>query len=283
MKLFDDISIIRAEILHEQGQYMKLWLQEGRHGTMHYMERERSDLRVVMPTVRSAVVTLTSYNRGQQSQPPGAPPIARYAWGADYHPIIRGRLHQLLAQIQLRYPQGHGRAIVDTAPALEKAWAARANLGFIGRNSLLVSPTLGSFTHIGMLLTDLEYEQLETIFSPKEPLKVSCGTCRRCLEGCPTGAILPSGGLDARQCLAYLTIESREPYHGQAFYGCDRCQSLCPYNRAAPRGELLEVNQELVAMTLKQWRELSPELFEARFGTTPLKRVGLERLRSFLE
>lgn len=225
--------------VEEDRVHLQRWLDAGYGQGLDYLERSREyrhDLRRLMPEVQSVVVTLTSYNRGDARQALELPRIARYAWGPDYHVVIKQNLRQLLVRLRTCPGFEHlkGRAVVDSSPAFEKAWALRAGLGWQGRNSLLVHPRLGSYVLIGLLLLDCP---LPSTFPTPCPLPDACGRCRRCVEACPGGAIVENEGenenarrvIDVRRCISHLTQTTRRPIESWA-WGCDCCQEVCPYN-----------------------------------------------------
>lgn len=321
---FDAAAVLPFALLQADQERFSRWVEAGMDGGpdggMGYLGRSvdyRGDLSRLMPDVRSVVVTLTSYRRVQE-QPSGVPRIARFAWSDDYHPLIKGRLATLGECIKREagLPKLRFRAVVDSAPALERAWAARAGLGWIGRSSMLVNRTLGSYTLIGLLLLDepleddlptgndpnaAEEEQLShdtnlTIESPPKPLLASgCGSCRRCVDSCPTGAIVADGVVDARRCLAYHTIESaieptaeviealgRHSDGGPRIFGCDACLEACPYNRSAPAGRNMPLREGATGLTRDEWLAMSEVEFAARFAGSPLLRAGLDRIQRLL-
>lgn len=294
---FSAAGTVAFALLDRERERFASWLSRGYGADMTYLGRSaeyRHDLRRLFPEVRSAVATLTSYRRPDGvRQPEGVPRLARFAWSDDYHDIIKGNLRRLLAAIR-RYDgfrDVKGRAVVDSAPAFERAWAVRAGLGWIGRSSMLVHPELGSFTLIGLLLLDTP---LPEDFVPPVQVPDGCGDCRRCMEACPTGAIVAPRTVDAGRCIAYQTIERHgavesviRPLLGGRIFGCDRCMEVCPYNNRAgmplmPGNAGLDAVPERLGVTARQWREMTPEEFAARFAGSPLKRAGLEKIKSSL-
>lgn len=282
---FDAVGVAAYELLNKHSERFEKWIEQGYHADMDYLERSipiRGDLHALLPQARSVVVTLTNYKRGRE-QPLSAPRIASFAWGEDYHPLIKNRLHTLLGQIKLQYPDVKGRVVVDSAPAFERAWAVKAGLGWIGRSSMLVNPLLGSFTLVGMLVLDCDV----TASTPLEG--ELCGKCRRCVDSCPTGAITPMRSIDARRCLSYQTIERREEVdpllsdqlQGRMF-GCQSCLECCPYNHSAPVGELMPIDEQLIGMTREQWMDMEQAEFGKLFRGSCLERAGLEKLQSTL-
>lgn len=294
---FSAAGIVPFDLLDEERDRFGRWLAAGYGAGLGYLERSadyRHDLRRLFPEVRSVVVTLTSYRRpATVRQPDGVPRIARFAWGADYHEVLKRNLRRLLEAIR-RYDgfgELRGRAVVDSAPAFERAWAVRAGLGWVGRSSMLVHPEIGSMTLIGLLLLDAP---LPDDFVAPVPMADGCGTCGRCLAACPTGAIVAPKTVDAGRCVAYQTIERseavedrfRELLDGRIF-GCDRCMEVCPYNNRdemplMPENAGLEAVPERIGITAEAWWGMTEEEFEACFAGSPLLRAGLEKLKSSL-
>jgi epoxyqueuosine reductase len=265
------------------------WLDHNFAGEMNYMHRHAEARRhpaSVLPEVRSVVMVGMNYNPGVRDQDSGVRSqgtVARYARGADYHDVLRGRLDRLLAWLQEERPDCHGRGVVDTAPLLERDFARRAGLGWFGKNTMLLNKRLGSYFFLGALLVDVE-------LNPDPPHEAShCGTCTACLDACPTGAFPQPGVLDSRRCISYLTIELRGPIPeelreglGQWLFGCDVCQEVCPWNRKAPVGTepTLQPRSDLEVVDPVELLELTEEEFRQRFRGTALlraKRRGLLR------
>jgi epoxyqueuosine reductase len=256
------------------------WLARGYAGEMGYMHRHAEARRhpaSILPDVRSVVMAAMNYG----SQPAEADTermrgqVARYARGADYHDVLRERLKQLLTWVQAERPGCRGRAVVDTAPLLERDFARRAGLGWIGKNTMLLNKRQGSYFFLGALLLDVELQA-----DPPHQAN-HCGTCRACLDACPTQAFTGPGWLDARRCISYLTIELRgsvpealRPGLGEWVFGCDVCQEVCPWNRHAPADAepALQQRAELAELDLVEVLGLSEEQFEERFGATALAR-----------
>ncbi len=263
---------------------LREWLERGFGGEMHYMERHAEARRhpaSILPEVRSVV--MLAMHHGSQPEPGAGDPeplhgrVARYARGADYHDVLRRQLKQLLAWVQAERPGCRGRAVVDTAPLLERDFARRAGLGWFGKNTMLLHRRLGSWFLLGALLLDLE-------LTPDPSHDTShCGRCNRCLDACPTQAFAGPGLLDARRCISYLTIELRGPVPeelrsglGDWVFGCDVCQEVCPWNRKAPAlpEPTLLPQPELATLDLIELLGLSEQEFQTRFGPTPLERPG---------
>jgi epoxyqueuosine reductase len=269
---------------------LREWLDHGMAGEMQYMHRHAEARRhpeSVLKSVRTVVMVGISYHsktahdaerfdRGAKGR------VAQYARGADYHVVIKQKLNELLSWIQEREPGCGGRAVVDTAPILERDFARRAGLGWFGKNTMLIHPRLGSYFFLGALLLDTE-------LAPDSPFdKNHCGTCTACLDACPTDAFPKPGELDARRCISYLTIELRSPVPqefrsgiGDWIFGCDICQAVCPWNRKAPLGQIPDLGSrwELEALDAGEILELSAAEFRARFRDTALWRAGWTGLR----
>jgi epoxyqueuosine reductase len=279
--------LTEAEIARD-GQRLQRWLDEGHGGTMAYLSRQperRSDPRQSLPGALTVLVAAFDYGdanadaaveRRRRRSRSGR--IARYARGRDYHGFLLRRMRKLLRVLQERDPELRGRAYVDTGPILERAWAARAGIGWIGKHSLTLRQDGGSWSLLGVLL-------LNRALSPSPPSAPRCGTCTRCLDVCPTGAIVAPYVVDARRCISYLTIELRgaipRPLResvGEHLFGCDLCQEVCPWNRFAAAPKLAEFapHEELAEWPPERWLELTPEAFRDRFRGTPLARPARE-------
>ncbi len=269
---------------------LREWLRTGRHGTMHWIARDparRADPRLALAGARTVISVSVPYYRGDWPADPGdaAPPrgrIARYAWGKDYHKRIRKRLGLLARTISTLCPEARWLAYVDTGPMLDRSWAERAGVGWIGKNTNVILQGQGSWSFLGEIVTDLALE-------PDAPARNHCGTCARCIAACPTGAILGPYQLDARRCISYLTIEHRgsiplelRPLIGTRIFGCDDCQEVCPWNRFAVKSS----DPDFAERPDQQTPELIPLLdldepaFRARFQGTAIlraKRAGFVR------
>jgi len=288
---FDLVGIARAEPIAEFERY-RAWLKRGFHGTMEYLARgaeARRDPRAVLPEARSvlccALNYLTHHPLGAEPSDPNQPIVSRYAWGDDYHAIVRRRLKRFLAMIEERLGRTvRARFCVDTAPLLERALAARAGLGWIGKNNCLIHPAFGSFLFLGELLIDVELE-------PDQPTGDRCGRCEKCLAACPTGALIEPRLLDARRCIAYLTIERHEPLDptlasklGRRVYGCDACQNVCPWNQRAQRRLACNVREfrpkpRLAGVRFAELAFDDESAFREFFRGSVIRRVGLEGWR----
>ena len=290
---FDDCGIACSHLLREGQAYFGQWLKGGCHGGLHYLERnidKRFDPSQLVEGARSVIVCVMSYNRGPREDD-DRPRIASYAWAADYHDTIRERLQSLLAYIRREVPEVRGRVFVDTAPLHEKSWAVEAGLGWIGRNSLFIHPCFGSYVLLGEVVVDLELDY------DARYAEEGCGHCRACMSACPNGAIIAPKVLDARRCIARLTIEAPSmraeteqclpagatACHGWIF-GCDVCQMVCPHNKRAPvlNHPIFLPQGGVDRMTRDEWMRLTPEEFTLRFGRTPISRSSLARIQSLL-
>lgn len=257
-------------------------LSQGHHGTMDYLARnldKRFDPRLLHEGTQCVVSVAMNYFP-QRQLAPSQYQFAWYAYGKDYHDVVRQRLSQLLERLQAFYPDLSGRAFCDTAPVPERYWAWRCGLGFIGRNSQLIVPHAGSCFFLGELFLTLPADAYDT------PIASRCGTCSACIDACPTGALTPDG-VDARRCLSYLTIENRGPIPpeaadrmGQCIYGCDCCLKACPHNRFARPTDVPEFapSDEFLAMTPEAWHTLTPELYRTLFRGSAVKRAKFDGL-----
>jgi epoxyqueuosine reductase len=284
---FDKVGIVAAEALTEEGAQLREWLARGFHGEMHYMARDpeqRSDPRLLFPPARSVVcVALNYYRPESHANESGTGKISRYAWGDDYHDVLRDKLEQLLAWVRERAPESEGKICVDLSPVMDKAWAARAGLGWIGKHTTLITREFGSWVFLGELLLSLELEP-DSLIEPDH-----CGSCTACLEACPTGALVAPYEIDATRCISYGTIEYRgdelpEPIASHLenwVFGCDICQDVCPWSRfSQPTAEPRFIPRPgVIAPPLLELVELTPEEFAARFRRSPVKRAKLAGLQ----
>lgn len=281
---FDLCGVAPCRHLGEGEARFREWIAGGYQSSLAYLERnteKRFDPRLLVEGARTAVVCAVGYkNRMSDGYPAGhRTKVASYACTRDYHTTLREMLRTLFEGLRSRNPELRGRIFVDTAPLAEKLLAVEAGLGWIGRQSLLVTPTLGSFVVLGELILTQEADRYDSPFEG-----TLCGTCRACVEGCPTGAVMPGRGIDTSRCISCHTIE-REPsrridLHGWIF-GCDACQSVCPWNRRAPqhRNRAFDPVFDPLGMDTACWQALDETEFERQCGQTPLTRSGLERIR----
>ncbi|XZF14045.1 tRNA epoxyqueuosine(34) reductase QueG [Chitinophagaceae bacterium MMS25-I14] len=275
---FESCGIAAAVQLDDDARRLENWLNKGFHGKMQYMENHfdlRIDPRKLVPGARSVITLMLNYfpSEKQEAQ---APKIARYAWGIDYHYVIREKLNALLDFIKVNIGAVEGRGFVDSAPVLERSWAVRSGLGWVGKNGNLLSKKSGSFFFLATLITDLDLQ-------PDPPFATDhCGSCTRCLDACPTEAIVAPSLVDGSKCISYLTIELKDALMPEAFngkmsgwmFGCDVCQEVCPWNRfSRPNAEpAFTPVPEILNLSLQQWEELGEEAFRKIFKNSPLKR-----------
>jgi len=289
---FQFCGFAKAKPLDEDARRLEQWLSKGMHGGMSYMERY-FDLRVdptkLVPGARSVVTLMMNYFPAVE-QPADRPRISKYAYGHDYHEIIKEKLHQLLDALKNEIGNINGRGFVDSAPVLERSWAVQSGLGWVGKNGNLITKQSGSFFFIATLITDLDLE-------PDAPFaKDYCGTCTACIDHCPTEAILPNKTVDGSRCISYFTIELKDALIPESFqekfdnwmFGCDTCQDVCPWNRFSKPHQIKELNPlpEILDLTLQEWETMSEEKFKEIFKNSPLKRAkykGIQRNLSFLK
>lgn len=286
---FDACGVALAESLPREKERLLGWLEEGKNAGMSYMENnieKRGDPGLLIEGARSVIVTLTNYYPFHR-QAEGTPTIARYAYGKDYHLVLKERLHRLFALLKEKASASvHGRVFVDSAPVFEHEWARRAGLGWIGRNTLLIHRKWGSFCFIGVIISNLEFDTYSPFFEGS-----FCGNCNRCVEACPTGA-LTAYSLDARRCISYHTIENKgeipdfvRQKMGTRIFGCDICQEVCPWNQKRVFNEVVEFQpgKEVMEWTKEQWLQLDEKTFEMCFKDSPLARAGLNKLQNNLD
>ncbi len=282
---FLQAGIARADHLVEDASRMRDWLDKGYQGSMGYMEnhfKKRVDPRKLVDGARSLVLVLQNYYNSEKQHDDSAPRISKYAYGKDYHRILRKKLKSLHAFMKEHIGVHSGRVFVDSAPVLERAWGRLAGLGWIGKHSLLLNRKYGSWFFIGVIITDMELE-------PDNPMKDYCGDCTRCVDACPTKAILPGKVVDASRCISYQTIENREDRLPEEFqgrmqnwaFGCDICQDVCPWNNNAhPHSEpWLDPRPGLLEMNRQEWMDLNEEQFDRIFEGSPVKRAKFKGLR----
>lgn len=280
---FLDCRIAQAGFLETEAPLFEQWLQRGYQADMHWLERNfdlRMDPRLLLPGARSVVCLSYSYAPARtMNAGSGIPKIARYAYGRDYHKVLKKKLKTLLIGLKQSVGDFAGRGFVDSAPVHERAWAQRSGLGWIGKNSLLLSRKGGSYFFLAVLVLDLE-------LTPDAPTTDHCGSCTRCIDACPTKAIVADGVIDSHRCISYHTIELataipeefQPSLEGWAF-GCDICQEVCPWNRFAVEQSDPEWPpvSALFEWTGADWRQMERETFEQVFGHTPLQRAGFDK------
>mgnify|MGYP002777003479 FL=1 len=279
-------GISRAEFLEDEAPRLESWLNRQLHGRMGYMANhfdKRLDPRLLVPGARSVVSLLLNYYPPDEArQRPDAPQISKYAYGRDYHSVIKDKLFALLARIRAEIGDVGGRCFVDSAPVLDKAWAKKAGLGWMGRHTNLITPRVGSFYFIAELILDLE------MAPDAAELPDYCGSCTRCLDACPTDALHTPYEVDATRCISYLTIELRDrlpaEYAGKLdgwAFGCDVCQDVCPWNRfARPHQEAAFLPHPMLPdLPPADWQDISEDVFRELFRDSAVQRAGLDKLR----
>jgi len=284
---FSFCGIARAGFLEEEAPRLERWLRAGRHGAMGYMENhfdKRLDPCRLVPGARTVVSLLFNYYPARGQRDPEAPKVSRYAYGRDYHGVLREKLTALMDGIRASAGDVAGRAFVDSAPVLERAWAARSGNGWVGKNTNLIHPRAGSYFFLAELVIDLAAE-------PDPPMKDYCGSCTACIDACPTQAITPYE-VDGSRCISYFTIELKEHipesfrgrFDGWAF-GCDVCQEVCPWNRfATPHGDPgLKADDALLDMDRREWIELTEAVFDKVFADSAVRRTGYKGLKRNLD
>ena len=285
-----ECAIIPASFLEDEKEHFQNWLDNDMHGEMGYMARnieKRLDPRLLYENAKTIIVVLQNYFPKNTQQNSTAPVLSKYAYGTDYHFVMKDKLKELLKFIQQEIPNCNGRPFVDSAPVLERTWAKKAGLGWIGKNSILISQKHGSFFFIGELILDIElpYDDVKLV-------RNHCGNCTKCIDACPTKAIVSERVVDARKCISYQTIELRgdldESLNGQfenRVFGCDICQDVCPWNlKSEPHNEPnFEPHQKLLKLTKDDWHKMEKPLFNELFKNSAVKRTGFKGLKRNLE
>jgi epoxyqueuosine reductase len=284
---FDKVGIVPAEALTDEGEILQEWLARGFHGQMGYLARDpqkRSDPRLLMPAAKSVVCVALNYFRPEKHvDDPEIGKISRYAWGDDYHDILRDKLKSLLAWVFERVPGIEGKICIDTSPIMDKAWAARAGLGWIGKHTNLITREFGSWVFLGELLLSVELDY-DSYIEPDH-----CGKCTACIDACPTQAIIAPYELDATRCISYGTIELRDPQLPEPIdsnlknwvFGCDICQDVCPWSRFSKETEesRFTPREGTIAPRLQELVEMTQEEFSTRFRKSAIKRAKLDGLK----
>ena len=284
---FEKVGIVRADALRTERAHLKKWLDMGYQGEMKWMARDpdlRTDPRRFFPQAQSVVVVaLNYYTSAKHTEESSTGKVSRYAWGDDYHDVLGSKLHSLLSWIKEQDPDAAGKVCVDIQPMLDKAWAVRAGLGWIGKHTNLITQEFGSWVFIGELLLNLELEY------DTDGVEDHCGSCTLCIDACPTAAITEPYVVDSNKCISHATIELREPELPDGIaanlkgwlYGCDICQDVCPWNRfeQATNEERFEPRPGNVNPTLSEILELTPETYAQRFRHSAMKRAKLTGLQ----
>jgi epoxyqueuosine reductase len=289
---FFHVGFSTADFLEEEAPRLESWLNKNHHGEMSYMANhfdKRLDPRLLVDDAKTVISLLFNYYTDQQQSDPEAPKISKYAYGEDYHYVIKDKLKELLAFIQREIGEVNGRGFVDSAPVMDKAWAKKAGLGWIGKNSNLIHPKKGSFFFIADLILDLKIEA-------DGPIKDYCGTCTKCIDACPTDAIIEPYVVNGSKCISYLTIELKDELLPKEFegkmdnwmFGCDICQDVCPWNRFSVlhNEERFMPHPDLLDLKKQDWMDLQEEGFQILFQRSPVKRTkftGLKRNITFLK
>ena len=277
-------GISKADFLEDEATKLENWLKAGSHGKMTYMENhfdKRLDPRLLVDNAKSVISLLFNYYTPEEQGDSLAPKISKYAYGEDYHFIVKDKLKSLMNEIYQEIGEVSGRVFVDSAPVLDKAWAKKSGLGWMGKNANIIHPKEGSFFFIAELILDLDLEY-------DGPIKDYCGTCTKCIEACPTGAIQPYK-VDGSKCISYLTIELKDEIIPKEFFGkmenwmfgCDICQDVCPWNRFAKKHSepRLDPHEKLLKMSKADWEDLTEEVFNEIFRKSAVKRTKLSGLR----
>ena len=288
---FAACGIARAEFLEEEAPRLEKWLKKGYHGKMSYMENhfdKRLDPSLLVPGARSVISLMYNYFPCEL-QRKDSYKISKYAYGQDYHGVIKDKLKELIAFLRQEIGDFHARIFTDSAPVMERSWAERSGIGWIGKHSLLINKSKGSYYFLAEVICDLELD-----YDP--PFATDhCGTCTRCLDACPTQAIIPDKTVDASKCISYFTIELKEEIPGEFkgkfedwMFGCDICQDVCPWNRfSLPHQESrFEPRKELLHYSKKDWEEMTEDLFDEIFTKSPVQRTkfsGLKRNLDFIK
>lgn len=289
---FSFVDVSKAGFLAEEAPRLENWLKINAHGEMSYMENhfdKRLDPRLLVEGTKSVVSLMYNYYTEEVQEDPAAPKISKYAYGKDYHTIIKVKLRELFDFIQEEIGEVGGRYFVDSAPVLDKAWAKKAGLGWIGKNANLINKQQGSFFFLAEMLLDLDLD-----YNTNE-IKDFCGTCTKCIDACPTGAIIQPYVVDGSQCISYFTIELKNAIPVEVkgmfddwMFGCDICQNVCPWNRFSLQHNepWFEPHPDLLKLTKSDWEEIEQPLFQEIFRKSAVKRTkfsGLKRNIEFLK
>ena len=288
---FLSCGMSKAQFLKNEAPRLEKWLNNNMHGEMQYMENhfdKRLDPTKLVQDSKSVISLLLNYYPSKVQEDKTAPKISKYAYGTDYHFVVKDKLKKLLNFIHQEIGEAHGRAFVDSAPVLDKAWAAKSGLGWIGKHSNLLTQQVGSFYFIAELIIDLELEY-------DNPITDHCGSCTACIDACPTEAIVEPFVVDGSKCISYFTIELKNEIPASVkgqfenwMFGCDICQDVCPWNRFSESHNvpLFDPHPELLSMTQKDWEEITEEVFQKIFKKSAVKRTkfsGLQRNIQFLK
>lgn len=281
-------GISKAEFLENEAPLLEKWLNQHYQGEMAYMANhfdKRLDPRKLVEGAETVISLAYNYFPSETQRDPLAPKISRYAYGEDYHSVMKDKIYFLLEFIQEKFGDIHGRVFVDSAPVMERTWAEKSGLGWIGKNTLLIHKKSGSYFFLGEIICDLKIKS-------DQATSYHCGTCTRCMDACPTQAITQAHVLDAQKCISYHTIELKssipEEFQNQMenwAFGCDICQEVCPWNRfSLPHNEpKFQAPEEFLNMDAKAWEEITEEVFNRLFQSSPLKRTGYTKIKQTLK
>ncbi|MGR6087707.1 MAG: tRNA epoxyqueuosine(34) reductase QueG [Arcticibacter sp.] len=288
---FSFVGVSKAEFLQEEAPRVEAWLKNNMHGQMSYMERnfdKRLDPRLLVGGAKSVVSLMLNYYPEQHQHNDESPRISRYAYGRDYHLVIKEKLKELVDFIRQNIGEVNGRVFTDSAPVLERSWAVKSGLGWMGKNTNIIHPKNGSYFFLAELISDLDLEY-------DAPIRDHCGTCTRCIDACPTEAIIKPYVVDGSKCISYFTIELRDAipvemkgkFENHAF-GCDICQEVCPWNRFSLPTKVADFkpNEVLLGMKQHDWLDMTQEIFDKVFDQSPINRTGLKGMQrniSFLK
>jgi epoxyqueuosine reductase len=278
-------AVAKAEFMDTEARNLENWLNQNYHGEMSYMANhfdKRVNPTLLVPGAKSVISLAYNYFNPEEQEDDSAPKISMYAYGRDYHKVVRKKMNLLFDYIQNISGEVSGRVFVDSAPVLERDWARRSGNGWVGKNTLLIHPKKGSYFFLGEIILDLELDY-------DAPIKDYCGTCTKCIDACPTDAISPQGYfMDGSKCISYLTIELKssipDTFKSKMegwMFGCDICQQVCPWNRfSTPHAEeQLLPNPELLSMTREEWQDISEPIFHQLFEGSAVKRTKYEGLK----
>jgi len=288
---FDYVGISKAAFLEEDAERLEKWLHQDMHGQMSYMANhfdKRLDPTKLVPGAQSVISLMYNYATEQKQADATAPKISKYAYGKDYHFVIKDKLKTLFQSLEAEVGEINGRVFVDSAPVMERTWAQKSGLGWVGKHSLLLNRQMGSYFFLAEIILDLPLEY-------DGPVKDYCGTCTRCIDACPTQAITEPYVVDGSKCISYLTIELKEnipsEFKGKMddwIFGCDVCQDVCPWNKFSKSHSepLFNPHPDLLDMTKKDWEEITEDVFKKVFQKSAVKRTkfdGLKRNIDFLK
>lgn len=288
---FDFCGISKADFLKEDALKLEQWLKNGYNGTMKWMENhfeKRLDPRILVPGAKTVISLMYNYYTDKNQLNSGVPIVSKYAFGRDYHDVIKDKLNLLFGKIKNEIGNTEGRVFTDSAPVMERAWATRSGLGWIGKNTMLINKKKGSFYFLAEIICDLE---LQADHNEKD----YCGSCTACIDSCPTQAILPGKIIDANRCISYLTIEYKDEINNEfkghfenRVFGCDICQDVCPWNRFSTKHNELafEPSNDFLNLSKEEWSEMNEDFFKIIFKNSAVKRTkykGFKRNIEFLK